>query len=144
MASKRSIPIFHGRIGEDGKFELAETERDLRRTYFQTLAGQSVEITVRKERTNRSIDQNAYLHAVPFPLLAEELGYESIEDLKLALMGECWGYHRDKVSGKDFPIKPHTSDMSVDECSQFIEWLVTWSQTKFNIRVPLPNEAEAA
>jgi hypothetical protein len=141
------VPIFHGRISEDGKFELAEQERLLRQKYFRTLAGKSVEIVVRKERTKRTIDQNNYLHAVPFPILAEALGYESIEDLKLALMGEKWGYRRDKVTGKELPIKAHTSDLTVDECTEFIEWLVVWAGTpgRFSergIKIPLPNEVD--
>lgn len=141
---RHQIPIFRGRVSDSAQLEPATDEREYRRAYLQTLKGQNVEIVIRKERTKRSLDQNAYLHSVPFPLLAEELGYESIEELKLALMGECFGYHIDKVSGRELPIKPHTSNMSVDECSHFIEWLVTWAQTKFNIRVPLPNEAESA
>ncbi len=138
------VPIFHGRITAEGRFELAEDERDRRRAFFQTLAGKNVEIVVRKERTRRSLDQNAYLHAVPFPMLREYLGYESIEDLKLALMGECWGYRRDKATGRELPLKPHTSDMTTEECTRFIEWLVTWAQTKFDFHIPLPNEAEDA
>lgn len=148
MASKQPVPIFHGRIASDGRFELAEHERDLRRRYFQTLAGQNVEITVRKERTKRSIDQNAYLHAVPFPLLAEELGYESIEELKYALMGECWGWKRDRATGHEIPVKPSTSSMSVEECTHFIDWLIKWAATPGNVcahgfTIPLPNEVAA-
>jgi hypothetical protein len=130
------IPVFHGRIDADGKFELAAAEANLRRQYFQTLAGRNVEIVVRKERLKRSVDQNAYLHAVPFPMLAEHLGYESIEDLKLALMGECFGWKKDKLSGHEVPIKPHTSDMTVEECSHFIEWLLPYAALHFNVSIP--------
>lgn len=138
------VPIFHGRVTEQGELVLFATERTQRRAHLRSLAGRDVELVVRKKRTQRSLDQNAYLHAGPFPVLAEELGYESIEDLKLALMGEKWGYRLDPISGREFPIKPHTSSMTVDECSEFIEWLVVWSQTVHNIRVPLPGESEAA
>ncbi len=137
------VPIFHGRVTEDGRLDLLDTERDRRRMYLRTLAGKHVEVVVRKVRVQRSVDQNAYLHVGPFPVLAEELGYDSIEELKLALMGECWGYHRDRVSGRDLPIKPHTSDMTVEECTHFIDWLIPWAQVNYNIRVPLPNEVAA-
>ncbi len=145
---KPAIPLFHGRIGADGQFELAADEKELRRSYFRSLAGQNVEITVRKERTKRSLDQNAYMHAVPFPMLAEELGYESIEDLKLALMGECWGWKRDQISGHEVPNKPRTSDMTVEECTHFIDWLIRWAAMPGNVcehgfLIPLPNEAAA-
>ena len=145
---KRQVPIFHGRITSDGKFELAENEKAYRLSYFKTLAGKTVEIVVRPERVKRSLDQNAYMHAVPFPMLAEELGYESIEELKYDLMGTCWGWTRTK-SGHEIPVKPSTSQMTVEECTHFIDWLVKWAATPGNVcehgfTIPLPNEAEAA
>lgn len=138
------IPVFHGRISADGRFELAEQERGLRQAYFKNLAGQSVEIVVRKERTKRSLNQNAYWHAIPFPLLAENLGYDSIDELKYDLMGECWGWTRSKA-GHDIPAKIHTSDLTIDEGSYFTEWLVRFgAQLPSPCLIPLPNEAEAA
>lgn len=137
---KSAIPIFHGRIDPDGRFELAAHELGLRRAYFKSLAGQSVEITVRKERTQRTLDQNAYLHAVPFPLLAEYWG-EDIETTKLLVLGECWGW-RETSGGNRLPIKPSTSRLTVDESTHLIEWLPPWSMTNFGVAIPLPNEAE--
>lgn len=69
------VPIWHGYINKECRLNLAESERDQRRAYFQTLSDQNVEITVRKERTQRSLDQNAYWWAVPVRLLAEHCGY---------------------------------------------------------------------
>ncbi len=135
-------PVFSGRVLAGGLLVIDKPKEYAK--HVRTLHGRFVEVVVRKQRVKRSLDQNAYLHSVPFPMLAEELGYESIEELKLALMGECWGYHTDKVSGRELPVKPHTSSMTVDECTRFIEWLIQWAQITWNIRIPLPNEAEAA
>lgn len=134
------VPIFHGSIDNEGRFHLAENERDQRRGYFQTLAGKRVEIIVRKERVKRSVDQNAYLHAVPFPILAEHFG-NSIEEVKYVLMGECFGWH--EVAGREIPIKPSTSSMTVEECSHFINWLIPWAMTEHGCAIPLPNEVMA-
>lgn len=140
--AKQPIPIFHGRISSEGRFELADDERTLRQQYFKSLAGQSVEIVVRKERTKRSLDQNAYLHAVPFPLLAEYWG-EDIETTKLLVLGECFGW-KELSDGHRLPMKPSSSNLTIDEGSHLIEWLPPWAMTRFGVPIPLPNEAEAA
>lgn len=142
MAVKTVIPIFHGRVTSEGRFELAEQERSLRQTYFKSLAGQNLEITVRKERTKRSLDQNAYIHAVPLPIFSEYWG-EDISTTKLLLLGEKFGW-REFDDGKRIPVKPSTSDLSTDEMSEFIEWMPVWGMTNFGLHIPLPGEAEAA
>lgn len=108
-------------------------------------AGKRIEVVIRRRRSQRSLDQNAYWHAVPFRLLADAFGYDKdeISDLKLALMGECWGYRRDPISGRDLPVKPHTSDMTTAEGAEFTEWLVRFG-AKLGVIVPLPNETEWA
>lgn len=142
------VPIFRGHVTSEGRLELDEREASYRRAHLQSLVGRDVEVIVRKKREQRSLDQNAYLHAVPFPLLQEELGYESIEELKYALMGACWGWKPDRMTGREVPVKPSTSSMTVEECSQFIDWLIKWAGTPGNlsthgIHIPLPNEAAA-
>ncbi len=140
---KNRVPIFHAWVSPDIKLELAEAERELRKAYLRGLVGKNVEVIVRKVRTQRSLDMNAYLHAVVFPILAEYFG-ESIEDTKLVTMGECWGWKTDKVTGRDIPINAHTSDMSVEESAYFVDWVVPWALTKFGVVIPLPNESAAA
>jgi hypothetical protein len=108
---------------------------------LRTLSGDAVELVVRKARTQRSLDQNAYLHAVPFAILAEEWG-EDIETTKLLVLGECFGW-RD-VGEARVPIKPSTSRLTVEEASHLIEWIPPWAMVKFGTRIPLPHEAEAA
>lgn len=141
MAVKTAIPIFHGRVTTDGVFELAHDEKQLRQTYFRSLAGSNLEIVVRKERTKRSLDQNAYIHAIPFPIFAEYWG-EDIETTKLLLLGEKFGWK--DTQGVRLPVKPKTSDLTTDEMSEFIEWMPMWGMTHFGLHIPLPNEAEAA
>ena len=100
-----------------------------------------VQLTIRKRQSQRSLDQNAYLHKVPFPILAEHFG-DTIPGIKLSLMGECWGWHHDKVTGRDVPIKPSTSEMTIEEASYFIDWVIPWAMTNHQVAIPLPNEVD--
>lgn len=135
------VPIFHGMVDDDGKLLLTLAEAETRRNYLRFLKGQRVEVVIRKERTQRSLDQNAYLHAVPLPLLACEWG-EDIETAKLLILGECFGWK--ETRGQRLPIKPHTSTLTVEEFSHLIEWLPPWAMLNFGVSIPLPREAEAA
>lgn len=134
------VPIWHGRIDADASVVLAEPERAERRRFLRTLIGENIELVIRKQRTQRSLDQNNYIHAVPILLLAEYFGY-TIPEMKLVLMGECWGWKT--IAGHEVPIKPSTSEMSVEECSYFIEWVIPWAMVNHHVAIPLPNEVAA-
>lgn len=137
------VPIFHGRIDMAARLHLEETERDRRRVHLQALVGRRVEILIRKERVQRSVDQNAYLHAVPFPLLAAHFG-DSIEGVKYDLMGEKWGLKPSAVDpARLVPVKPSTASMTVEECTEFIDWLIPWALTEHGVSIPLPHEVAA-
>lgn len=135
------VPIFTGRVTDDVRLELTEHERTQRRLYLQSLAGCEVEIVIRKKREQRSLDQNKYLHAVPFTLLAEYWG-EDIETTKLLVLGE-WAGWRETKDGHRVPMKPSTSALTIDEGTNLIEWIPPWAQIHFGVIVPLPNEATA-
>lgn len=129
------IPTWRGRVLSGGLLTL-DRPRDYQR-YVRSLAGQFVEVTIRKQRTKRSGQQNAYIHAVPIPLLAEHFGY-TIPEMKLVLMGECWGWK--EVIGRQIPVRAHTSEMSVEECQYFIDWIIPWAAQNHDVQIPLPNE----
>ena len=97
-------------------------------------------IKVEKYVPQRSLDQNAYLHAGPLPVLKREFGYDSTEELKRDLMGECWGWTTSPITGRQIPMREHTSDMDVQEFSHFIDWLIPWAMVKWGIVLPLPDE----
>lgn len=106
-------------------------------------AGAGLDIIIREHVRQRSLDQNAYLHAEPFPKLAR-VWFESVERAKLICMGEFWGWEPCKVTGQVLPVKAHTSSMTVEECTAFIEWLIPWANTEHHADVMLPNEWETA
>lgn len=103
-------------------------------------AGAELDVIIREHEEPRSLDQNAYLHAEPFPKIADYMG-EDIEGAKLILMGECWGWKYSAKFGRQIPVKPRTSSMTKAECTYFIEWLLPWAVEHCDgLQVMLPDE----
>lgn len=140
-------PRFFGEV--DARGRLDPDVREQVADYLRTFAGMKVSIAVGAfrpdhQKRKRSLDQNAYLHAEPFPKLAKAWG-ESIARTKLICMGEFWGWEPCKATKCFLPVKAHTSDMTVEECSQFIDWLIPWAVEEHGVEITLPNEwTEAA
>lgn len=131
-------PVFSGRVLPGGLLVL-DRRADYAR-HLRSLRGRFVEVIVRKQRTQRSLDQNAFLHAVVFPMLGDHFGY-TIPEVKLVLMGECFGWK--SLGAHEIPIQPSTSAMSVEDCTRFIEWVIPWAMVNHNVSIPLPNEVAA-
>lgn len=138
-------PLFTGQVSEMGVLTLEQAETESRRRYLKSLAGQPVEVIIRRRRARRSLDQNAYLWGVAYPVLAEALGYDHHEHelLHYALLSECFGSVYDPRSGITAPART-SSQLTTKEFSNYMEWLVRWAVTEHGCRVPLPGEAEAA
>jgi hypothetical protein len=139
------VPIWSGRVNPEGTALLFETSQaPQRKAYLKTLAGKEIEVVVRRKRRPRSVKQNSYLHVCVFPPLAAYFGL-SIEDAKYELLGECFGRVFNAKLGREVPVKPHTSDLTIEETSTFIEWVIPWALTLPSpVVLPLPGEAEAA
>lgn len=87
----------------------------------------------------RTLKQNAFLHSKHvLPALADHLGC-SVKEVKLLAMGECFGWKQ--IAGHEVPVKPHTSEMDVEECKFFIDWLIPWAAMEHQCLIPLPNES---
>lgn len=92
----------------------------------------------------RSLDQNAFLHAVPLRILADETGH-SIEDIKEYLLGEAFGWQDSAVFGTKVqrPVK-RSSQLTTKEFSWFLDWIESWAVQTLGIQVPRPGEGEQA
>lgn len=139
------IPIFHGRVTDEARLELLETERDQRRIWLGSLTGKTVDVVIRLHRNQRSLDQNAWIWGVAYPLIAEALGYDKDEheQLHYALVDECFGRSFDARIGREVP-NVRSSKLDTGKFSEYMEWLVRWAAREHAIVVPLPNESEAA
>lgn len=127
--------VFPGRFDERATFHADDAARF--QVYRRKLAGKRAEVVLRKPKSKRSLDQNAYAHKWPFRLIAEEMG-ESVETAKFYILGEKFGWH--EVRGRTVPIKPSTAALTVEEFSELIEWMVPWALEMFGTVIPLPNE----
>jgi hypothetical protein len=92
-------------------------------------------------KRKRTLKQNAFWHAEPFFKLAQAWG-ESVARAKLICMGEFWGWEPCKVTGHMLPVKAHTSDMTVEEGTTFLDWLIPWAAEEHNVEIRLPDEWE--
>lgn len=138
------VPIWRGSVDEAGKLRVEL--RDAFMAHLKGLANATVEVVVRRQTTQRSLDQNAWIWGVAYPVIAEELGYDKHEhdDLHYALVAKCFGEHFDKRVGAMVPNK-RSSKLTTKEFSEYMEWLVRFAATELGgIVVPLPNESEAA
>jgi hypothetical protein len=108
-------------------------------TMRRKLAGKRAEVILRKPKSKRTIDQNAYAHKWPFRLIADAMG-EGIEAAKLDILGEKFGWEVSKYSGKPLPIKTSTSQLTTAEFSELIDWMPPWALDKFGTVIPLPAE----
>jgi len=116
---------------------------DVDRFVSEQFRGKDFSVDMKAATRKRSLAQNAYLHAEPFPKLAKAWG-ESVARTKLICMGEFWGYEPCRVTRQFLPVKVHTSDMTVEECVLFIDWLVPWAMTEHGVSITLPDEREVA
>lgn len=135
------VPTFSGVVDADGKLHL-ESRREFV-AYLRGLAHQRVQVVVRKPQSQRSLDQNAYWHGVLFPMIAKFTG-DDIEDVKWWLMGECYGWRRCAIAGRDVPVRPHTASLTTAEGAEFTDWAIAWAAKHCDgLQIPFPNEAAA-
>lgn len=132
--------VFRGSVNHAGT--RLEVDRPRLAACLAGLAGKPIELVIRKPKSKRSLDQNAYLHSEigPFRLLAEHFG-EDVAGVKYALMGECFGWVWSAAAGREVPIKAHTSEMTIDEAKYFIDWVIPWAAVNHGVAIPLPAEA---
>lgn len=127
--------VFPGAFDEGAAFRPDDAARFA--SFRRKLAGKRVEVVLRKPRSARSLDQNAYAHKWPFAMIAEAMG-ESIEAAKLCILGEKFGWV--EVRGHLLPAKPSTAALTVAEFDELIEWMPIFAMQTFGIEVPYPRE----
>ena len=113
---------FHGDV-KQGKFlpDQPETFKDS----FREHEGRRVTVTVGRQKKQRSIPQNSYIHGVVIKMLSDYLGYEPRE-----MKG---------IIKWVFKIK-HTSDLSTVEDEELCERVRRWAAQKFNLVIPDPDQ----
>jgi hypothetical protein len=97
-------------------------------------------IEIKSHRKNRSLDQNAFLHAVPLKIIADHTGY-TVEDMKDYLLGEFTGWDEYTVFHQT-KRRPHkrSSDLDTLQFTRFLEWIEMWAATELGLIIPRPGE----
>lgn len=124
-------------VNEQGTGVKWEDPSRFRKT-LEKHAGKQIAVSIRKRKDKRSLDQNAYWWAVPVKLIAEHCGYTESQ-MHYALLGECFGY-TPGPTGAAVPVKPSSSELSVEEFNRLIEWVLLWAPSELGVIVPNPNE----
>lgn len=140
----KPAPVWLGAVDDGGKLRL-DDERTFR-DYIRTLTGQPVQLVLKKHEAQRSLDQNAWVWGVAYPILAEAIGYDlhEHEEMHYGLIAKCFGEHFDKRLGAMVPNK-RSSKLTTREFSEYMEWLVRFAAVDCGgVIVPLPGESEAA
>lgn len=136
------IPIFKGLVTPQARLVLRETERQRRQEWLQALAGHEIELVIRRQPRQRTLDQNNYLHAVPFRMMHEASGMTVDEVKRLCLAAKFGTVGIDDI-GWPIPLIAHTSSLNVEQADSLIEFLPSYSLERFNgLEIPLPGEVE--
>lgn len=115
--------------------------RDVALGYISTLdLTKPMKVTVEPYSKRRSLNQNAFLHAVPLKLISEHTGYE-IEELKEYLLGEAFGWQTKRLLNRDVsrPVKT-SSELNTEEFNWFLDWIERWASETLGMILPKPNE----
>ena len=125
------IPIFRAKV-ENGKLTGLPVKYQ---SYLETLEGKWVEVKVQKERSQRSLNQNAYYWGVVIELLANTTGYTPDE------MHEVCRYQFLKSVNRDgLEYVQSTATLSTVDFEHYLENIKQWA-AMLNIIIPDPNEA---
>jgi hypothetical protein len=130
-------PVFTGRI-EKGKVILDNPNRYL--VQISRLEGQRIEAVLRKQKSQRSINQNNYYFGVVIELLSDHTGYEK-DEMHEALKEKFLSSEIDEHGLRKIK---STTKLKTTEMEDYLERIRRWAATELNCYVPLPNEVEAA
>jgi len=123
-------PIFHGKV-KGGKLVLDAPQNYL--VELSKLEGQRIELTICKERHQRSLSQNKYYWGVIIEILSDNFGYEKEEmheELKRKFNPKPSRIDYDKTFGGS------TAKLSTAEFTEYIDGIVRWASTEYQIIFP--------
>ena len=128
-----------GLAHKHGKALRAENRPAFERALLEAKDGDYL-VTLEPVTKRRSLEQNAWIWGVAYPLIADYCGYDHHEHdaLHYDLLAARFGAEI-SPGGLTLP-KQTTSKMTTGEFSEYMEWLVRYAAEKFRVVIPLPGE----
>lgn len=102
------------------------------------LEGKEIELTIRKKKSQRSINQNAAYWGLVIDILSEHLGYER-EEVHDALRAKFLS-HIDEKTG--LTVIRSTTSLSTVEFMDYYSKIQRWASEFLNCYIPSPNECD--
>lgn len=121
----------------DGKLQANVSDRI--RAELAAFEGKRVEITIRKNRSKRSIEQNRLLWLYT-TILSTELGYEKNEMHEIIKYKFLRRERVDEKTGEVFEYVGSTTGLTKSEFADLINELIRWAAQVFHISLPMPSE----
>jgi len=141
---KKPVPIFEGDV-VDRKLVIQDHVRKAMARWVSTFkTGTHLDIVIRKHKTKRSLEQNAYYWSVVIPILADYFGHDNPESMHEDLKLEFNPVESKIVPGK--MIGGSTTKLSTEEfyCGEtsYIERICRWASMEHGVYIPPPTKAE--
>lgn len=89
-----------------------------------------------EKKPPRSLEQNAYMWGVVYKTLSTETGH-SIEDIHELMKHRFLGRVM-KLQDEEFIIPTSTTDLDVEQMTDYLEQIRSWALDKLKILIPLP------
>lgn len=128
---------YFGKVDCNGKLSISD--RKGFEKYLLQFADRNVTIDIKRKRAKRSLSQNAFFHSW-CTLLADHLGY-SLDEMKDILKFKFLKVEEiNDMTGELMTYTKKTSELNKMEFADVCTEIQQWSESKLNIRLPLPNE----
>jgi hypothetical protein len=128
------IPVFHGKM-DRGFWTLDRPSRYWE--YVNSIGNGRIELIIRKEKTQRSNNQNNYYFGVVCKILGDYFGYTEDE------MHEALKIHFLSKGACDVPTVGSTAKMNTAEFEDYLTKIKRWAASEYGVVIPDPNEIEA-
>jgi hypothetical protein len=134
---------FTALVTEDG---VLFDDHDELLAHLEPLLGQHISVDIHPRGETRSAAQLRWLKGVAIPRIAKKIGYDRHEYARLHddLLSACFGTIAVPalLPGAPPRIMPakRTSDMNVQEMSEYMEWVPRFAAEKLDCYVPMPDE----
>ena len=137
-----NAPAFLGLVDDHGKVHLDFPRQFY--AYAKRFIGDEVEVEIRKRRSKRSDRQNRAMWALLHEWSRHQEG-TSPNSLKDDVMGITFGWSDPSpMTGRVYPMHPHTSDLSVEEFCRVIEAILHLAAEHSGVVLQAPDEYRKA